>query len=162
MAKQESKYSQKLGDPRWQKKRLEVLEAAEWACEVCGYGESTLNVHHKAYFKGREPWEYDIEQLAALCESCHQEFHSREPDILAEVVSRLPLDGSCCRRDVGLILAATLYPTLKTDDEFVTNAMKTFTQLGLDRRLFSVLWEMWGTTYRQMAKEREDNAGKKS
>lgn len=66
-----SSYFEKLRDPRWQKKRLEVMQAADFHCEICGDGEHTLNVHHKTYFKGREPWEYESKQLACLCESCH-------------------------------------------------------------------------------------------
>lgn len=85
-------YSEKLKDPRWQKKRLEVLEVAEWSCALCQDSESTLHVHHKQYIKGREPWEYDDNQLVVLCESCHHEEHQGE-DILMDVISRLPLDG---------------------------------------------------------------------
>lgn len=85
-------YAQKLLDPRWQKKRLEVLDAADWACEVCGDAQTTLHVHHKQYIKGREPWEYDKDQLAALCKCCHDTTHGAH-DILMDVVSRLPIDG---------------------------------------------------------------------
>jgi len=84
-------YSDKLKDPRWQKKRLEVLEMSEWACEICQDKDSTLHVHHHQYLKGREPWEYDHSQFSVLCESCHQEEHDKD-DILMDVVSRLKLD----------------------------------------------------------------------
>jgi 5-methylcytosine-specific restriction endonuclease McrA len=84
-------YTAKLKDPRWQKKRLEVLQCADWACEVCKDTKSMLHVHHKQYFKGRAPWEYDGDQLAVLCEACHKSTHNT-PDILIEVTSRLPVD----------------------------------------------------------------------
>jgi len=64
-------YSEKLKDPRWQKKRLEVFENAGWVCENCGDGTKTLNVHHKFYKNGREPWDYEEETLQSLCEDCH-------------------------------------------------------------------------------------------
>ncbi len=65
------KYSEKLRDPRWQKKRLEVLSAARFRCEDCGDGASTLEIHHCAYMTGRETWDYDGALLMALCRTCH-------------------------------------------------------------------------------------------
>lgn len=64
-------YIEKLKKPQWQKKRLEVLELANWCCESCGEGDKTLHVHHKVYHRGHEPWEYEAFELACLCESCH-------------------------------------------------------------------------------------------
>jgi hypothetical protein len=68
-------YIEKLRKPAWQKKRLEALEDKNFTCEICGEKEKTLNVHHKEYFKGHEPWEYDVDQLSVLCEKCHEETH---------------------------------------------------------------------------------------
>ena len=65
-------YSEKLRDPRWQKKRLEILERDEWTCQNCFDSESTLVVHHKKYIKGKEPWDYPNELLITLCENCHE------------------------------------------------------------------------------------------
>ena len=39
-------YKKLLKDPRWQKKRLKVLERAGWACEECGDTKTELHVHH--------------------------------------------------------------------------------------------------------------------
>lgn len=64
-------YSDLLKDPRWQRKRLEVLERADFACEHCGATEMTLHVHHTHYKKGRKPWEYEGSTLLCLCENCH-------------------------------------------------------------------------------------------
>lgn len=65
-------YIEKLRDPRWQRKRLEVMERAQFQCETCESAEKTLNVHHKLYRKGANPWEYADEELACLCEECHE------------------------------------------------------------------------------------------
>lgn len=73
MAKSKSDYAQKLRDPRWQKRRLEILEAAQWKCEDCENDGSELQIHHCCYIKGREPWEYTRNSLMALCDRCHQE-----------------------------------------------------------------------------------------
>lgn len=64
-------YSQKLKDPRWQKKRLEVMERDKFTCRTCGETKETLTVHHINYRKGADPWEYDSDNLRCLCESCH-------------------------------------------------------------------------------------------
>lgn len=64
-------YSEKLKDPRWQKRRLQELERAGWACEWCSSTSKTLHVHHWLY-RG-EPWEALDETLSVLCEDCHRE-----------------------------------------------------------------------------------------
>lgn len=99
-----TQYWQKLKDPRWQRKRLEVMEKADFCCEICGDNESTLNVHHKEYFKGKEPWDYLPQQLAVLCEECHHAQHEKS-DVLRSIISVLPLDGPWSRNEVAMILA---------------------------------------------------------
>lgn len=68
-------YSEKLKDPRWQKKRLQILNRDEFTCQKCYDDESTLHVHHLHYFKGREPWEINSDFLITLCENCHNSEH---------------------------------------------------------------------------------------
>ena len=51
-------YQTKLKDPRWQKKRLEILNRDKWACCACLSTEETLVVHHKDYISNTEPWDY--------------------------------------------------------------------------------------------------------
>lgn len=68
------KYSEKLKDPRWQKKRLEILEKNNWQCEVCENNKKTLHVHHLVY-ENLEPWEYKDKDLIVLCNICHGYLH---------------------------------------------------------------------------------------
>lgn len=68
-------YSEKLKDPRWQKKRLKVLEYAEWKCQLCGVQHKTLHVHHSYYLNKKEPWQYPTGSFIAVCESCHDVIH---------------------------------------------------------------------------------------
>lgn len=70
MAKK-SKYAEKYKDPRWQKKRLQVLERDEWNCQCCHDAESTLHIHHRYYEKGKHIWDYPLEAFITLCEECH-------------------------------------------------------------------------------------------
>lgn len=71
MADGKDDYFAKLKDPRWQRRRLEVFERANWSCEMCGEKSETLNVHHGLYRYGLEPWEIPGETLWCLCEGCH-------------------------------------------------------------------------------------------
>uniref|UniRef100_A0A6H2A2N3 Putative HNH endonuclease n=1 Tax=viral metagenome TaxID=1070528 RepID=A0A6H2A2N3_9ZZZZ len=69
-----STYSEKLKDPKWQKKRLEIFQRDNWQCKNCGSKEKTLNVHHCWYYYGKkDPWEYDDKSLVTLCENCHKD-----------------------------------------------------------------------------------------
>jgi hypothetical protein len=68
-------YFELLKSPLWQKKRLENLELADWECTNCGNKDNQLQVHHKQYIKGRNPWEYENEQLEVLCNKCHGDMH---------------------------------------------------------------------------------------
>lgn len=63
-------YAEKLKDPRWQKRRLEVLQRDGFKCLVCGTETETLHVHHLAYFRG-EPWDTPTSYLETLCWLCH-------------------------------------------------------------------------------------------
>ncbi|MFH2058397.1 MAG: HNH endonuclease [Pseudomonadota bacterium] len=82
-------YQEKLKDPRWQKKRLEILERDGWSCQRCGDDESMLVVHHRRYFPGKEPWEYENKILITLCENCHDSERSERPDVESDLLSRL-------------------------------------------------------------------------
>lgn len=66
-------YSKKLKSPLWQKKRLEIMKRDNFQCQLCLDTETTLNVHHKQYINGNDPWEYDNDFLITLCEDCHRE-----------------------------------------------------------------------------------------
>jgi len=71
-------YYELLKDPRWQRKRLEIMEAANFECSNCGDDKSTLNVHHGYYEYGLKPWEYPNESLHCLCITCHKQFEEKK------------------------------------------------------------------------------------
>jgi CRISPR/Cas system-associated protein Cas10 (large subunit of type III CRISPR-Cas system) len=70
-----SEFFEKYKDPRWQKKRLEIMEASDFMCEMCGDGSETLSVHHKYYIQGNDPWDYSNDALVTLCNTCHKNEH---------------------------------------------------------------------------------------
>lgn len=67
-----STYSEKLLDPRWQKKRLQIFERDNFTCQKCRDNENTLHIHHLAYIKDTEPWDYPDDYLLAVCKNCHE------------------------------------------------------------------------------------------
>jgi len=64
-------YAEKLRDPRWQKRRLELLQAADWTCQICLSKTDTLHVHHGCYRRNTEPWEYPDRVMHVYCDECH-------------------------------------------------------------------------------------------
>lgn len=69
-------YQDKWKDPRWQKKRLEILKRDEWRCQSCNDEKETLHVHHLTYLEHFEnPWDYPDVYLITLCEHCHRDSH---------------------------------------------------------------------------------------
>lgn len=70
-----SAYSELLLDPRWQRKRLKVLERDCWTCQCCGATEDNLQVHHLKYMK--MPWDVPYMYLVTLCKDCHGKVSDR-------------------------------------------------------------------------------------
>jgi hypothetical protein len=68
-------FFEKYKDPRWQKKRLKIMERDDFSCKNCGNSDRELTVHHLHYEKGLSPWEYGDESLVTYCKICHDEWH---------------------------------------------------------------------------------------
>lgn len=81
-----SNYLQLLKDPRWQKRRLEILSKSEFRCIQCESEENTLHVHHTIYRTGKTPWDYADDELQVLCVECHGKRHESE-DRLKELLA---------------------------------------------------------------------------
>lgn len=71
MRRKKQTYAESLRDPRWQRKRLEILQRDNFTCQSCGTTEKELHVHHGYYETGLSPWEYDNDTLTTLCKNCH-------------------------------------------------------------------------------------------
>lgn len=83
-------FSVQYKDPRWQRKRLEVLSFYEFKCMECGSTESQLHVHHPYYIKGKMIWDYEGHDLQCLCGRCHKESHAID-SLIKDVMSVLTL-----------------------------------------------------------------------
>lgn len=94
----DSKYKELLQLPQWQKKRLEVLEAAGWKCSECGAEDRQLQVHHRRYIAGAKPWEYENADLAVLCDRCHEAEHGISAARQPKSPRRRPTTGATLLR----------------------------------------------------------------
>lgn len=56
------------------------MKRDKWMCKKCGDDETTLNVHHKRYINGNDPWEYENNDLITLCEHCHSQIERLKKD----------------------------------------------------------------------------------
>jgi len=72
LTKSQIEYRAKFKDPRWQKKRLKIMELDNFECQRCDESDRTLNVHHRYYEYGKSPWDYPDLALVTLCEECHE------------------------------------------------------------------------------------------
>jgi hypothetical protein len=113
-------YAEKLKDPRWQKRRLEVLEAANWQCSECHSTERTLHVHHNFYRSKTEPWNYPDHALRVVCDECHDliEKQRKEFKDLSEALFEDP-EGAGFAVDcvIGFMKALRMFYALGTKPE---------------------------------------------
>lgn len=86
------KYSEQIKSPKWQKKRLEILNRDNFTCQICGCVDKTLHVHHVIYIPGRSIWEYEDNQLVTLCEDCHVKEHALS-DFVSNIITDLKYQG---------------------------------------------------------------------
>lgn len=86
-------YRNKLRDPRWQKRRLEILERDQWRCTVCGEDTQPLHVHHLYYDRFTEPWDAKPRCLITMCAACHSEEESSKEPIASGLYAALRVSG---------------------------------------------------------------------
>jgi len=85
-------YIEKFKNPKWQKKRLKILQRDKFTCQSCKEKNKTLNVHHIYYDNEKEPWEYNNDDLITLCNECHKTWHNifdNNDDIIARWVAKV-------------------------------------------------------------------------
>lgn len=114
-------YSEKLRDPRWQRKRLEILQRDNFTCRDCHAKDKTLHVHHCLYEKG-DPWETDDRFLLTLCEECHKSRQLLEDGArlaLGTLMSGMVRDGSHSGFDDLLGFAASLARATENDNRYL-------------------------------------------
>lgn len=118
MSKKPSYYEQ-LKHPKWQEKRLKVLEREGFTCQWCGSDETTLHAHHTYYEKNAAPWEYPDNSLLCLCETCHKEAHAIGDEIKRMLGVVLALDqGLASSKVKGYVKAMQVAHAMDMDEEY--------------------------------------------
>ncbi|HUX44124.1 MAG TPA: hypothetical protein VMV57_05170 [Terracidiphilus sp.] len=67
-----SEYNEKLKDPRWQRRRLEIFQRDNWQCQLCSRTDLELHVHH-LYRTTENPWDEPDLHLLTVCRLCHEQ-----------------------------------------------------------------------------------------
>lgn len=101
-------YVEKLKDPRWQRKRLEVFQRDNFTCQYCFSTEDTLNVHH-FYYQG-EPWDVPLDALITLCECCHRTETERRPQAERGLLNALQYINATCYQIDSLYELLSIWP----------------------------------------------------
>jgi len=67
-------YKEQIAHPKWQKKRLQILERDNFTCQICLDTETQLHIHHQYYDKTFQTmaWEYPNHVYKTLCADCHK------------------------------------------------------------------------------------------
>ena len=117
-------YSEKLKDPKWQRKRLEILSRDNFTCQKCNSNESELHVHHRYYVYKNDPWDYPNNALVTLCFECHE-----EEDVYKgcgnDLIKILQTEKGFLDSDINdlIIIILNLDPTLKKEFLFMLRGM---------------------------------------
>jgi hypothetical protein len=87
-------YKDKFLDPQWQQFRLKVFERDEFKCVRCDDKNNTLHAHHTYYEAfGNDPWEYELDTVITLCDSCHTEEHAYLKEANRQLLNSLSSTG---------------------------------------------------------------------
>lgn len=148
------KYSEKLKDPRWQKKRLEIFARDEFTCQRCFDSESTLAVHHFRYIHGREPWDYPNNKLITLCETCHSAEYETMKDECESLIEQLK-DKGFFASDIGRI-ANGINKLSSTYPPEVMACMIEFI-LSSDEKTQSIWWDLYFADCKAIAERKRNN-----
>lgn len=65
-------YAEKLRDPRWQRRRLEIFQRDNWKCQLCSRTDLELHLHH-LYRTTEDPWDEPDLHLLTVCQLCHDQ-----------------------------------------------------------------------------------------
>lgn len=109
-------YGDKLKNPLWQKKRLDILNRDQFTCQLCSDTTTELHIHHKEYIKGREPWEYEDSNFQTLCKHCHEvsEYLKGDTIILVskfhnDLINNLTVDCIIVSKIYGLAISVFMH-----------------------------------------------------
>ena len=135
-----STYSKQFKDPRWQKKRLKILERDNFTCQECGSKKNTLHIHHKYYLPNKKAWEYPDTALITLCEYCHEIEQSIKKDYESDLIKVL-YDLGFLATDIGSITLGFINFKLKSDRLSVGHGLYKFLSKPSNHKLIAKIGE---------------------
>lgn len=86
-------YLDQIKSPKWQKRRLDILNRDDFTCQMCGSKDKTLHVHHTIYIPKRKIWEYSDKQLITLCEDCYNKEHFEYAEFVNQIITNMRYYG---------------------------------------------------------------------
>jgi len=84
-------FADKFEDPRWKRKRDDLLSRRNYECEDCGELHRDAQVHICYYTKGRKLWEYPDRAYKCYCPR-HRIMRQRVEDDLKEILADFSID----------------------------------------------------------------------
>lgn len=130
MSRKRISYAEKLRDRRWQQKRLEILKRDNFCCQFphCDSTTSMLDVHHKAYIRNSNPWEYPDYCLITLCQQ-HHEYEQNRLEEAHLAIARNPTLVTYCIENGRDLEASTIRKNTEvTHKELDLEVMKSWFQ----------------------------------
>lgn len=144
-------YKEKLLDPRWQKKRLEILSRDEWECKFCGDSKKTLHVHHIGY--SQNPWETPDVNLITLCQTCHEEEERQLKSSISELISGLRNSGFT---SIGLSSLSKIFADTNRGWQGYEPAFDVIKMVVDDSELWNEMEKLFWVRLRERSKKTED------
>ncbi len=68
-------FQQQYSDDRWKRRAKEFRSTYGRFCQSCRREDVVLHVHHVNYQRDVPLWDHGDEDMAMLCEACHQQIH---------------------------------------------------------------------------------------
>lgn len=138
-----SNYAEQFKDPRWQKKRLKILERDNFTCQECDSKKDTLHIHHKYYENNKKVWEYPDTVLITLCENCH-ELEQLIKKRYESALIRSLYDLGFLASDIGSIASAFNNFKLESDRTSVCHGLYKFLSKPSNHKLIAKIGEDYG------------------
>jgi len=88
-------YLAQLRHPKWQRKRLEVLQRDGWIVRAAQKGDYAVYADGSKAPIVTGAWEYSGDDLTSLCEDCHELTHAERPKV---AVCSSPVKACCWPR----------------------------------------------------------------
>lgn len=137
-------------DPRWRKKRSEVLKRDKHKCQICDC--EAQDVHHIKYINSyNAPWNIENDYLVSLCKQCHYKFDGTSSDDYVFIPASQPIllpkyDDECCHlyRDEMLEIPAwnKMKPVLESFTHRTNYPIKDL-ELAIYYPLSSKMWQKY-------------------